>query len=84
MDFVGDRDIVGWDMRDLLRAYSIHPIYHTEASIAFVQDLDERAQALGLDAFDDGYRGGDAPFNNSISTLKPGMTAQDWHYGKKR
>ncbi len=80
--FVGDRDIVGHDMRDLLRAYSVHPIYHTDASIAFVQDLDQQAQALGLDGFDAGYRGGDAPFNNSIYTLEPGMTAQDWHYGR--
>ena len=81
--YLGDRDIVGHDMRDLLRAYSIHPIYHTEASIAFVQQLDQQAQALGLDAFDDGYRGGeDAPFNSSIYTLEPGMTAQDWHYGR--
>lgn len=80
--FVSDRDIVGHDMRDLLRSYSIHPIYHTEASIAFVQGLDQQAQALGLDPFDAGYRGGDAPFNNSIYTLEPGMTAQDWHYGR--
>jgi len=80
--FVGDRDIVGHDMRDLLRAYSVHPIYHTAASIAFVQELDVKAQALGLAAFDNGYRGGDAPFNNSIYTLEPGMTAQDWHYGR--
>ena len=80
--FVGDRDIVGHDMRDLLRAYSVHPIYHTEASIAFVQQLDQQAQALGLAPFDNGYRGGDAPFNNSIYTLQPGMTAQDWHYGR--
>jgi len=80
--FVGDRDIVGHDMRDLLRAYSIHPIYHTEASINFVQNLDQQAQALGLSSFDSGYRGGDAPFNNSIYTLEPGMTAQDWHYGR--
>ncbi len=80
--FVSDRDIVGHDMRDLLRAYSISPIYHTEASIAFVQDLDQQAQSLGLAPFDDGYRGGDAPFNNSIYTLEPGMTAQDWHYGR--
>ncbi|MEN0051607.1 MAG: SusC/RagA family TonB-linked outer membrane protein, partial [Bacteroidota bacterium] len=34
--FLGDRDIEGHDQRDLLRAYSVHPIYHTEASIAFV------------------------------------------------
>jgi TonB-linked SusC/RagA family outer membrane protein len=80
--FMGNRDIIGHDMRDLLRAYSIHPIYHTEASIAYVQSLDQQAQALGLDPFDDGYRGGDAPFNNSIYTLEPGMTAQDWHYGR--
>lgn len=80
--FIGDRDIVGHDMRDLLRAYSIHPIYHTESSIAFVQQLDQQAQALGLAGFDAGYRGGDAPFNNSIYTLEPGMTAQDWHYGR--
>lgn len=81
--FISDRDIVGHDMRDLLRAYSVHPIYHTEASIAFVQQLDQQAQALGLASFDSGYRGGsDAPFNNSIYTLEPGMTAQDWHYGR--
>ncbi|MEM6317847.1 MAG: SusC/RagA family TonB-linked outer membrane protein [Bacteroidota bacterium] len=80
--FVGDRDIVGHDMRDLLRAYGVHPIYHTEESIAFVQQLDREAQALGLAPFDNGYRGGDAPFNNSIATLEPGMTAQDWHYGR--
>ena len=79
---VGDRDIVGHDMRDLLRAYGVHPVYHTEESIAFVQQLDREAQALGLAPFDNGYRGGDAPFNSSISTLEPGMTAQDWHYGR--
>ncbi|MEM1123887.1 MAG: SusC/RagA family TonB-linked outer membrane protein, partial [Bacteroidota bacterium] len=80
--FVGDRDIVGHDMRDLLRAYGVHPVYHTEESIAFVQQLDQEAQALGKAPFDNGYRGGDAPFNNSIYTLEPGMTAQDWHYGR--
>ncbi|MGI9545694.1 MAG: SusC/RagA family TonB-linked outer membrane protein [Flavobacteriaceae bacterium] len=80
--FTSNRDIVGHDMRDLLRAYSVHPIYHTEASIAFVQQLDAQAQSLGLAPFDDGYRGGDAPFNNSIYTLEPGDTAQDWHYGR--
>ena len=81
--FLSDRDIVGHDMRDLLRAYSVHPIYHTEASIAFVQQLNAEAVALGLAPFDDGYRGGaEAPFNNSIFTLQPGDTAQDWHYGR--
>lgn len=78
----GNRNLVGTDMRDLLRAHSIHPIYHTEESIAFVQQLDQQAQELGLDAFDLGYRGGDSPFNSSIYTLEPGMTAQDWHYGR--
>ena len=81
--FASDRDIVGHDMRDLLRAYSVHPIYHTDASIAFVQSLDQQAQALGLSSFDSGFRGGsDAPWNSSIYTLEPGMTAQDWHYGR--
>ena len=80
--FASDRDIVAHDMRDLLRAYSVHPIYHTEESIAFVQDLNAQAVALGLDPFDNGYRGGDSPFNSSIFTLEPGMTAQDWHYGR--
>ena len=80
--FIGDRDIEGHDQRDLLRAYSVHPIYHTAESIAFVQDLDRQAQALGLAPFDNGYRGGSSPFNSSIYTLEPGMTAQDWHYGR--
>ncbi len=80
--FFGDRDMVGHDQRDLLRAYSVHPIYHTAASIAFVQQLDQQAQALGLSGFDAGFRGGSAPWNNSIATLEPGMTAQDWHYGR--
>lgn len=81
--FIGNRDMLGWDMRDLLRAYNVHPVYHTAASIAFVQDLDQQAQALGLASFDSGFRGGsDAPWNSSIYTLEPGMTAQDWHYGR--
>lgn len=81
--FMSDQDIVAHDMRDLLRAYSVHPIYHTEASIAFVQQLDQQAQALGLSGFDSGFRGGDgAPWNNSIYTLQPGEFAEDWHYGR--
>lgn len=80
--FTSNREILAHDQRDLLRAYGVHPVYHTEESIAFVQGLDAQAQALGLAAFDAGYRGGDAPFNNSISTLQPGDTAQDWHYGR--
>ena len=46
--FTSHRDILGHDMRDLLRAYGVHPIYHTNESIAFVQALDAEAQALGL------------------------------------
>jgi len=80
--FVGDRDIVGHDQRDLLRAYSVHPIFHTAESIAFVQQLDLEAQALGLSPFDNGYRGGSAPFLNSIQDLQPGDRANDWHYGR--
>ncbi|MEK6155280.1 TonB-dependent receptor [Flavobacteriaceae bacterium 3-367] len=80
--FTSDRAILAHDQRDLLRAYGVHPVYHTEASIAFVQQLNAEAIALGLAPFDDGYRGGDAPFNNSIFTLEPGDTAQDWHYGR--
>ncbi len=79
--FTSHRDILGHDMRDLLRAYGVHPIYHTNESIAFVQALDAEAQALGLAGFDDGYRG--STFEaNSIYELEPGMTAQDWHYGR--
>ncbi|MGC6422149.1 MAG: SusC/RagA family TonB-linked outer membrane protein [Flavobacteriaceae bacterium] len=80
--FTSHRDIVAHDMRDILRAYPVHPIYHTAESIAFVQQLDQQAQSLGLAPFDNGYRGGSSPFNNSIYTLEPGMTAQDWHYGR--
>jgi len=81
--FMGDRDIVGHDMRDLLRAYSVHPVYHTAESIKFVQDLSDEAVRLGLPSFDAGFRAGtDAPWNSSIGTLEPGMTAQDWHYGR--
>ena len=80
--FTSDREILAHDQRDLLRAYGVHPVYHTQESIAFVQQLNSQAVALGLAPFDDGYRGGDAPFNNSITTLQPGDTAQDWHYGR--
>ncbi|MEL7002881.1 MAG: SusC/RagA family TonB-linked outer membrane protein, partial [Bacteroidota bacterium] len=82
---VSDRAILAHDMRDLLRSSSIHPVIHTEASIAFVQQLNARAQALGLDPFDNGFGGGNAdsatPMNSSISTLVPGDYAHDWHYG---
>lgn len=80
--FSSDRAILAHDQRDLLRAYGVHPVFHTEESIAFVQQLNSQAVALGLAPFDAGYRGGDAPFNNSIFTLQPGDTAQDWHYGR--
>ncbi|MGC6480590.1 MAG: SusC/RagA family TonB-linked outer membrane protein [Flavobacteriaceae bacterium] len=80
--FNSTQDIVAHDMRDLLRAYGVHPVYHTAESIAFVQRLDQQAQALGLSPFNNGYRGGSAPFNNSIYTLEPGDWAQDWHYGR--
>ncbi|WP_055443932.1 SusC/RagA family TonB-linked outer membrane protein [Lacinutrix himadriensis] len=79
--FTSDRDILGHDMRDLLRATPVTPIYHTAESIAFVQALDAQAQALGLEAFDVGYRGSGYEAN-SIYTLEPGMAAQDWHYGR--
>ncbi|WP_299055054.1 TonB-dependent receptor [uncultured Polaribacter sp.] len=79
--FVSDRDILGHDMRDLLRATPVSPIYHTAESIAFVQALDAEAQSLGLAAFDNGYRGSGYEAN-SIYTLEPGMAAQDWHYGR--
>lgn len=81
--FMSDRDIVPHDMRDLLRAYSISPIYHTESSIAFVQQLDAQAQALGLDAFDNGYRGGGL-ITSSIYDLQPGEIVHDWHYGRSQ
>ena len=79
--FVSDRDILAHDMRDLLRSYGVHSIYHTEESIAFVQQLDQQAQALGLAAFDNGYRGSTYEAS-SIYELEPGMAAQDWHYGR--
>jgi TonB-linked SusC/RagA family outer membrane protein len=79
--FTSKRDILAHDMRDLLRAYGVHPIYHTAESIAFVQDLDSQAQNLGLAAFDNGYRGSGYEAN-SIYALEPGMAAQDWHYGR--
>jgi len=85
------------DMRDLLRAYSIHPIYHTQASIDFVQSLDAQRAALASqgvaafggdgsrfdDPFDQGYRG-TGNINSSIYTLEPGDIAHEWHYGRNR
>ncbi|MGB5322296.1 SusC/RagA family TonB-linked outer membrane protein, partial [Lutimonas sp.] len=79
--FAAERGNFGPDMRDVLRAYGVHPIYHTEESIAFVQALDAQAQALGLAAFDSGYRGSTYEAS-SIYDLEPGMAANDWHYGR--
>jgi len=76
--FTSKRDILAHDMRDLLRAYGVHPVYHTAESIAFVQGLDAEAQGLGLAAFDNGYRGGIGP--TSIFDLTPGDRVDDWHY----
>jgi len=94
--FYGQQEIVPHDMRDLLRAYSIHPIYHTAASIDFVQNLDAQRQALhdaGVvvptegenlgDPFDKGYRGGGL-INSSIYTLEVGDPVDDWHYGRNQ
>ncbi len=78
--FTSDRDILAHDMRDLLRAYGVHPVYHTAESIAFVQDLNDEAIALGLTPFDSGYRGGVGP--TSITELVPGDRVDDWHYGR--
>ncbi|MDH7445891.1 SusC/RagA family TonB-linked outer membrane protein [Aquimarina sp. 2201CG14-23] len=78
--FTSRRDILAHDMRDLLRAYGVHPVYHTAESIAFVQSLDAEAQGLGLAAFDNGYRGGVGP--TSIYDLTPGDRVDDWHYGR--
>ncbi|WP_299440796.1 TonB-dependent receptor [uncultured Aquimarina sp.] len=78
--FASKRDILAHDMRDLLRAYGVHPVYHTAESIAFVQGLDVEAQGLGLAAFDNGYRGGIGP--TSIYDLTPGDRVDDWHYGR--
>ncbi len=97
--FVGDQDIVPWEMRDLLRAYSISPVYHTQASIDFVQQLDRNRQSVYdasvlrgepisqlSDSFDDNYRG-DASLNldpQSIYDLQPGDVVNDWQYGRNQ
>ncbi len=90
--FYSHQDILAWDQRDLLRAYSISPIYHTEASIAFVQQLDAQRQSL----FDGGFtsnnfgrtfdqdRRGIGLDPVSISLLQPGDYVHDWHYGRNQ
>tara|TARA_R110002051_G_scaffold263759_2_gene323607 strand:- start:28677 stop:31880 length:3204 start_codon:yes stop_codon:yes gene_type:complete len=94
--FVGDQEIVPWEMRDLLRAYSISPIYHTQESIDFIQQLDQTRQSI-YDAsvangnpisqlsgsFDSNYRGiGLDP--TSIYDLQPGDVVHDWQYGRNQ
>jgi TonB-linked SusC/RagA family outer membrane protein len=93
--FHGHQEIVPHDMRDLLRAYSIHPIYHTDASIAFIQQLDANRQTLFnatgganipgafADPFDVGYRG-TGNITSSIYDLVPGDIAHEWHYGRSQ
>jgi len=91
--FYSHQESMPWEMRDLLRAYSISPIYHTAASIAFVQALDQERQRL-FDTgtftgnnfgrtFDQDYRGiGLDP--TSIYDLQPGDVAHDWQYGRNQ
>ncbi|MDO7173846.1 SusC/RagA family TonB-linked outer membrane protein [Mariniflexile sp. AS56] len=90
--FYGNQDIVPWEMRDLLRAYSISPIYHTQASIDFVQQLDANRQALFNSGFtgnnigrtfDQDYRG-EGLDPTSIYDLQPGDIAHDWQYGRNQ
>ena len=84
-----NREILPVDMRDLLRAYSISPIYHTAASIKFVQELDAQRAALAAGGltianmgrtFDSDRRGNLGP--QSIYSLQSGDLAHDWHYGR--
>jgi TonB-linked SusC/RagA family outer membrane protein len=83
------QEILPHDMRDLLRSYSISPIYHTDASIKFVQDLDAQRKALAASGltianlgrtFDQDRRGNLG--TQSIYALKAGDVAHDWHYGR--
>ncbi|MDP5062634.1 MAG: TonB-dependent receptor, partial [Maribacter sp.] len=80
------------DLRDLLRAYSISPIYHTQASIDFVQQLDANRQALFNSGFtgnnigrtfDRDYRGNGLD-PTSIYDLQPGDVVHDWQYGRNQ
>ena len=81
-----NRAIVAHDMRDLSRAYSVHPIYHTAASIAFVQQLSAQAIALGQPGANAGVNGGalsSLGYIRDINDLVPGDFVNDWHYGNK-
>lgn len=91
--FTSDRSDLEHSLRDTNRQYSNSPIYHTPASIAFVQQLDAANQALGIRVsrqggvsatrpFDSGYRGGIGGNTASIYDLQPGDPTWDWHYGR--
>ena len=90
--FTSDRSALEHDMRDILRGASIHPIYHTDASIGFVKALDLRHQELGLrvsrqGGVTSGYRAFDSRAvggieRQSIQDLQAGDPAWDWHYGR--
>ena len=89
--FTSERSALEHDMRDILRGSSIHPIYHTDASIAFVQGLEAQHQALGLRVSRQGGVNGYRSFDDravggierqSIFDLQPGDPAWDWHYGR--
>lgn len=86
------QEVAPHDLRDMLRAYSISPIYHTAASIQFVNELDAKRQALvdgGFSGnntdrdFNNGYRGGGL-INSRIEDLQVGDVAHDWHYGREQ
>ena len=88
--FTSDRSALEHSMRDILRGASIHPIYHTAESIAFVQGLDQQSQDLGIRVSRQGGVNNTQPFDNghagidvgSIYDLQPGDPAWDWHYGR--
>ncbi|MEO9892832.1 TonB-dependent receptor [Aurantibacter sp.] len=93
--FASDRSDFEGSLRDANRQYDISPIYHTPASIAFVQELEAQHQALGYTvnrsgavsgfrAYDTRAVAGDLPglFPQSIYDLQPGDPAWDWHYGR--
>jgi TonB-linked SusC/RagA family outer membrane protein len=90
--FVSNRRDLEHSLRDTNRQVNISPIYHTEESIAFVQQLEAQHEALGLRvdrkgsvssyrSFDTNYRGGLGGNTESIYDLQPGDPTWDWHYG---
>ena len=93
--FVSDRTRLEHSMRDILRGASIHPIYHTAESIAFIKELETRNQALGIRVSRQGGVNPTQLFNNGapredivgthirdIYELQPGDRAWDFHYGR--